>query len=179
MPTGHMWKSGIVLGRLRSPPVLRRRLLYYVLAMVLSIAVVTAFLAYPRDLEPQPTTTQGICGAVLLITGDCMPKPVGSPSSCTREYVSRMIYIREPATFDNMEGRLVPYLGSNTALIAQVRSNVAGFYELELPPGDYSVFVEDDGREYCNVRGVEGWMCPLTLKTEVLRYNIQIDHASW
>lgn len=174
-----MWKSGIVLGRFRSPPGPRRRLLYYVLAIVLSIAVVTAILMYPRDLEPRPTITQGIYGTVLLITGDCMPKPVGSPSSCTREYVSRTIYIREPALLDRMEGTYVPYLRNKTALVAQVRSDAAGFYEVELPPGAYSVFAEDEGREYCNTHDGEGRLCPLTLDMEVLRYDVQIDHASW
>ena len=119
-----------------------------------------------------PTIKQGIYGKVILYSGNCMP----GANSCKSSYVSRKIYIRESVAEKAME---ITYLKEKTKLVKQVRSNFSGNYQVELPPGTYSVFVEDGGREYCNLFNGQGVACQVTVLSGIVEYNIKIDHAGW
>ena len=52
-----------------------------------------------------------------------------------------------------------------------------GNYKLTLPPGTYSVYVDDNGKETCN--GGDGYanMCSITLYESGEERNVVIDHA--
>lgn len=70
------------------------------------------------------------------------------------------------------------YSEVNTALVAQATSGSDGFYEIELEPGTYSVFVEDEGDWYCNSFSSEG-LCIVTVETDsVTTYDIRIDYMA-
>jgi hypothetical protein len=120
-----------------------------------------------------PTITQGLYGRVVLIEGDCMP--VTTPERCRISYPSRRISVREPATLDDMVGT---YLVTSRPLVAATTADERGFYEVQLPPGTYSVFVEDGGREYCNRFGGQLEACQVTVGEGIKEHHIQIDHAS-
>jgi hypothetical protein len=121
----------------------------------------------------------GLHGTVTLASGNCMPGP--DINSCANTKVSRTIYIRGPATIANMDGT---YLKTKTNLVAQATSDANGYYEVNLPAGVYSVFVEDGGREYCNLGGGLGEECQVTVKDTgalkdigLVKYDIKIDKA--
>ena len=147
--------------------------------IIAAIALVFAFtsqqkpLAYSDkdELEPQmpaPMTT-GIRGSVTLISGDCMPGEPSKTHPCTRTNISRAVYIREPATSANR---------STAKLVKQITSGANGYYEVELPAGTYSIFVEDEGREYCNFFGGLGEACQITITDKVAEFDINIDKAA-
>ena len=70
---------------------------------------------------------------------------------------------------------------NETRLVKQIKSDENGFYEVELPPGTYSIFVEDLGKEYCNPQnlGERGELCQITIGTELKEYNIGINHVAF
>lgn len=140
---------------------------------------------YSTSKEQSPTITQGIYGNVILYTGNCMPTICSGldlhclffgNTSCKVSFASRAIVVRESATRAAMERT---YLKNKTPLVKIIESSDHGFYQLELPPGTYSILVEDEGKEYCNSFGVDGGVCQITLGTEIVEYNIEIDHAAW
>lgn len=61
----------------------------------------------------------------------------------------------------------------------QARSGEDGWYEIALPSGAYSVFVEDGDKEYCHRNDDRGRMCPIVIEDGVSEHNIDIDHAVW
>tara|TARA_Y100000310_G_C20274115_1_gene619411 strand:- start:145 stop:597 length:453 start_codon:yes stop_codon:yes gene_type:complete len=145
---------------------------FYFLTIACLIIIALGVYFYSTTKEQAPSINQGAYGKVVLYSGNCMPGAGG----CKTSYVSRTIYIREPATMEAME---ITYLENKTTLIKTIESNNNGFYQVELPPGTYSIFVEDEGKEYCNSFGGRGEVCQITIETGIKEYNIRIDHAAW
>ncbi len=131
-----------------------------------------------QPIKTSPTQNeaikQGLTGNVSLATGNCMPTIGTSKSSCSIKKLSTKIYIREPATGKNMD---YSYLKNPTKLIQTVTSSDTGNYQAAVPAGTYSVFADDNGKEYCNLSDGQGNMCRVTVGPGITEYNIKIDHA--
>ena len=62
-------------------------------------------------------------------------------------------------------------------LVAQTTSDSKGFYEINLAPGTYSIFLLDDGKLYAN-SDAYGGINPITINTnERVERQIVLDHA--
>lgn len=158
------------------------------LAVIATVAVAVAgvaWLAAPEarvfdwiaDGRPplrQPTVAQGVYGHVVLWEGNCMPAM--NPRACRASFVSREVTVRELTAASAMDGT---HLREGTGLVATARSGTDGFFEVSLPDGAYSLFVEDEGREYCNRFDGRGNVCPVTVSGDVVRFDLEINHASW
>lgn len=120
----------------------------------------------------------GIYGITSVIYGDCMPKYVSAPATCHHERASHKVTIRRPVTYTDLVDYV--YLQNPTELVAEAVSDENGFFEIDLEPGIYSVFVDDNGQEYCNRFSVDGYACLLEINSDrkILR-NLEIDHATW
>jgi hypothetical protein len=125
-------------------------------------------------VKNNPTISQGIYGKTYLITGDCMP--IYTEDSCRKEIVSRTIFIRELVPIEAIEKG---YLKKESDLIKVAKSNIRGFYEVWLPPGNYSVFIEDEGKEYCRWVSGSGGACQITIGDGLYERDITINHATW
>ena len=146
----------------------RRGLVIVLAAVVAAVVLVSAVWAAGR-----PWIRHGVHGQVRLLEGDCMP--VTTPLSCRESPVSRTVFVRDPVASGAMDGT---YLREPTPLIATTTSFLDGQYEVALPPGRYSVFAEDDGREYCNAFDGEGFACLVEVGAGPVAFDITIDHAS-
>ena len=117
-----------------------------------------------------PTVKTGVYGRVLI-------QPIPMPSSlgsgvlfyvpdCGKEGVGTEIYFREVLKEE------VPGLTSsvNKSLIKIVKSTKKGFYEAELLPGNYSVFVFYGGKEYCNSWNKDFERCVIQVKEDQVTY---------
>lgn len=110
---------------------------------------------------------QGLAGKVYLKHGNHMPSPgraidKGKP-------VSSSIWIyklttRDDATADN-GGH---YTNIKTQLVSKGQSNADGSYAIELLPGQYSVFVEDNNMPYANTFDGKGHINPIEVKKDSL-----------
>ncbi len=140
----------------------------FLLAMLVTLGIVGSLFG-PPGARPSGI----IYGQVVLREGNCMPIVV--PYLCSISLVSRTIYIREPAMREMMEGF---YLRVRPPLVAATEAR-HGFFEISLPVGLYSVFVEDARGEYCNSFTGRGLMCGvLVSQGAAVQYNITINHAS-
>lgn len=86
---------------------------------------------------------EGVAGTVTEKSGNCMP-PVGP--ECKEYPVIRLVHI-----YDLTSGSQVQKDGKqqiirvNTRKIATISTDHEGFFQYRLPPGSYSLFVEDNG----------------------------------
>ncbi len=101
----------------------------------------------PLKNEASVTIAQGLWGDVWFWDGDFMPI---CPQGIVRA-VSREIVIFERATqadVTSIENRPGFYSEVRVDEIARITSNQQGFYQLTLPPGEYSIFIVEDSMYY-------------------------------
>ncbi len=134
--------------------------------------------------EEMPSTeeiaTGALTGRVLLASGNCMPQMCDKPpckSSCEREGLATTVYVRKLASNEEMNG---VYLERPTPLVATTTSDEDGTFSLQLPVGRYSLFVDDNGREYCNSWDANGLACAFEIqRDQETSYETVVDHAVW
>jgi hypothetical protein len=112
---------------------------------------------------------QGIAGKVYLRQGNYMPSPGrkidnGKPVSTTvfiYQLTKREQAMANGSYFDRIQ----------TKLIAKAQSSSDGSYSVELPPGNYSVFVDDDHKLYANSFDGNGHISPVEVKADSITVN--------
>lgn len=120
--------------------------------------------APPRNSN-KVTIKQGVWGDVWFWSGDFMP--VGRGEICQ---VKRMVYVYELTTFSDVEQiDYTPFYSAiNTNIVKIVESDNEGFFQIELEPGIYSLFVKEDGKLYSNLFDSNG----------IYPVNIEFDKVS-
>ena len=115
----------------------------------------------PPGNSEKVTIEQGVWGNVWFWSGNFMP--ISRGEICQ---VERTIYIFEPARKEDVEqiGYSSFYSEVNTNLVASIDSDADGFFQVELEPGDYSVFVEENGDYYANGFGGDGQISPFEVE---------------
>lgn len=125
-----------------------------------------------------PTIAQGIYGIVQKTGGNCMPTlyemepfiddvPIENP--CRTDRISATLVVRNAVS---VNGTSV-----YSEEVKRVVSDTDGFYELELEPGVYSIFIEHEGEEVCTVSDGTN-RCPVEVFAgEVSEYNPNLDLA--
>jgi len=127
----------------------------------------------PRNSE-KVTIEQGIWGDVWFWSGDFMP--VGRGEICQ---VIRKVLIYELTTDEDVEKvDYSPfYTKIHTKLVTTVYSDSRGFFQIELKPGTYSIFIEENGKYYSNLYSSQG-IFPVTVKSGELseiRFDITYE----
>lgn len=127
----------------------------------------------PRNTE-KVTIEQGIWGDIWFWSGDFMP--IGRGEICQ---VVRKVLIYELTTIEEVDkvGYTPFYTEIHTNLITSVYSNNQGFFQVELDPGTYSVFVEEEDKFYSNLFSSQG-IFPVTVesgKVSELRFDITYE----
>jgi hypothetical protein len=105
---------------------------------------------------------QGISGKIYLKQGNYMPAP-GMPKN-TGKLVSKAVWVYELTKREQVWGNGTIFDHIHTKLIAKAQSNAQGVYSVALPPGNYSVFINDDGKFYANSFDGEGNINPVEVK---------------
>jgi hypothetical protein len=125
--------------------------------------------------------TEGIWGTVLQREGNCMPFIGGvNPNPCKIFPVEREIWVYEYAIYekDAIPITFVFYEQVNTKFVSKTTSDEEGFFELELKPGKYSVFVIEKGLLYARGSDGYGGICPVTVEmSKVTERKLEINYA--
>jgi hypothetical protein len=132
--------------------------------------------SYPPRNNEKVTINQGLWGDVWFWKGDFMPFNFGTICQ-----VHRKIYIYELTMMTNVV-RSKPYSPFyskiNTNLVTTIESDTSGFFQVELEPGSYSLFVFEDTCFYSNLFDGNGAIFPVKIesgKVTEVRFDITYD----
>lgn len=138
----------------------------------------------PDETPPDwVSVDQGIWGQVLFWEGDFMPGAVTG----TKTPVVRAIYIHEATTSDQVtetEPYSTFYSYVDTPLVQIVYSDENGYFQAQLAPGKYSIFVDEEEGLYASrferdIATGTDTIFPVTVKENDLgTLNIDITYAS-
>jgi hypothetical protein len=117
----------------------------------------------PRHPE-RVSVPQGVWGDVWFWDGDFQPACITGTISA----VSRQVFIHAVTPYDSLV--VAPrgpafYSAIHTPLVAVTQSDSTGFFEAQLPPGTYSLFVREDSLFYANWFDGRGNVWPITVIT--------------
>jgi hypothetical protein len=123
----------------------------------------------PVMSENLPGISQGIYGLVLFWEGDFMPTYPEDDSGGSVYPVVRDVCIFEAVlhrdiewTYVEIEPGIYTYLAAAipSELVKVVKSDKEGYFEAELPPGMYSIFVRENGYYYATRVDGAGYVFP-------------------
>lgn len=128
-----------------------------------------------------PTITQGIYGQVRERYGNWQPfrDPDGTWGFRT---IVRDIYVYEYTTIKDFDqlyiGYIYPADKMPKPLVATTTSKENGFYQIQLEPGKYSVFILDNGSMRANWDDENGGLQPVTIEEgSLLRFDLLLDNG--
>jgi hypothetical protein len=131
---------------------------------------------YPPRSNEKVTIDQGLWGDVWFWEGDFMPDKFGTICQVKRE-----IYIFE-LTMMNGAVKVKPYSSFyssiNSKLVTITESDITGFFQVELEPGLYSLFVLEGKYYYSNLFDGYGAIFPIKVesgKVAEVRFDITYD----
>ena len=130
------------------------------------------------DNANKVTIATGIFGTISSLEGDCMP---GSDGTCTNCPAKRTVQIYQYALLNNAtrSGTSNDFFYSfNTSLVAQAGTDDNGFFQINIPPGHYSVAVVENGKLYANQLDGQGGLNPITLVTGAEKVNITMTYKA-
>jgi hypothetical protein len=115
-----------------------------------------------------------LSGNVTELTGNCMPS-IGMKTSCSRHSIFTTVYVY-PLTkiFGSVEKSL-----AESSVVAETKANIFGKYSVAVPPGTYSVFLDDNGKKSCGSGDAFGFGCKVTLYEGAENLNLEITHAAF
>jgi len=110
-----------------------------------------------------------LMGTIGIFEGNCMPSPGVAP--CHPSPISTTVYITSPSEKFQVE-----------LLKDSVVTNEMGKFSINLPVGDYSIFLRDGEGVVCSeMRCNTGCLCsPLEIvQDSTTQIATNLDHASW
>ena len=121
--------------------------------------------------------TRGIAGTVLWFEGNLMPGP-DQPSQSGKPVVREIhIYELTKTSQTTQEGSF--YTQVSSRLVKKVKSDKTGHFTVELLPGRYSIFCQEEEGLYANMQDGEGHIQPVTVEKEGLTpFDIRIDYKA-
>lgn len=137
------------------------------------------FMSCTMQKEAKSQIKQGVYGYVTWLEGNVMPSPEmqGEPKG---RPIERQINIYSVTGFDEVGGQPPLFNKVNTKLIKNIKSTSNGYYECELPPGVYSVFVvEPEGVLFANDFNVKGQISVVEVKpNKTVKLDIRVDYKA-
>ena len=110
----------------------------------------------------------GVHGTISSMEGNCMPVVLPGSNTCTHCPVSRTLKIHAyTRTQDAVAAAGKPgfYQQVRTTLVREITPDADGFYQAELPPGQYSILILEDGLLHAPFTDSNGGLNPVTVST--------------
>ncbi len=127
------------------------------------------------------TIQQGICGMVTEVKGNRMPSP-DAPNNPPKGILTT-VFVYETTLLSQVArvGTSPVYTSINTKLVSWVMTDSTGFYEITLPVGNYSLFVQLGKGFYANLFDNNNLIAPFKVEEgKVTKANLVVsDKASF
>ena len=120
---------------------------------------------------------QGIEGRVEWLSGNQMPGPERKVTPA--KGVKREIWIYEPVSTQQADSDGVFYTNIRARLVRKVKSKSNGNFRVNLPPGEYSLFVKETRGLFANQFDGQGRInCVLVKSAQFSRISIIVDYKA-
>lgn len=142
----------------------------FILALLCVITMMSA-------CKKEPSITQGVYGTVIERYGDWMP---GSTADHGERPIACDVYVYEYTMLSDFGGSVSVYYpdAMPKPFVTKTTSDSKGFYEINLAPGTYSIFLLEDGKLHANGCDDYGGINPITINSnEKLERQLVLDHA--
>lgn len=133
------------------------------------------------DNTKKVTITNGVWGTVSFVEGDCMPTVLTCNSCCRNCPVQKTVKIYQYTTLSNAvtsDPYKVFFDTFNTRLVTQVDTDENGFFQAEIPEGNYSIVVVENGKLYANKRDGQGGLSPITISNGIKNANLPMTYKA-
>jgi hypothetical protein len=133
------------------------------------------------DNAAKVTITTGIWGTISSMEGDCMPGVAPAPSTCSHCPVKRIVRVYQYTTVMQAtpSGNSQIFFDSfSTALVAETETDENGFYQVSVPPGQYTVVNLENGKIYANSRDGQMGLSPVSLSSGTQKANIAMTYKA-
>lgn len=124
---------------------------------------------------------QGISGVIAELKGNQMPMK-GAPPNEPKPIPAATVLIYEPTNLSEVtKSQISPilYTSINTKLVASVQSDSTGKFSVALPPGTYSLFVQQGKLFFANLFDSQNNIQLVTVEADkVTQFNITINSGA-
>jgi hypothetical protein len=133
-----------------------------------------------EDNEKKATITNGIWGTMAFMEGNCMPVRDPQTTTCKTCPVKRTIRIYAYTT----KSQAVPqnfgsfYDSFNTQLIKEFKSDNNGFFQMDIPAGQYTIVVVENGKLYAFGGDGQGGISPITITGGKQKVNLTLTYKA-
>ncbi|MBC7920175.1 MAG: carboxypeptidase regulatory-like domain-containing protein [Ferruginibacter sp.] len=129
-------------------------------------------------MNNQAGILQGVCGTIVWKEGNQMPSP-DRPASQGKP-VQRDVVVYERTNMNQVTSDGVFHRNIKTKLVKRVASDANGRFCVDLPEGQYSVFVWEESKGlYANSFDGENDIFPVTVRPgNVERITLTVDYAA-
>lgn len=119
----------------------------------------------------------GMTGTLIQREGNCMPIVVEG-GDCRWFPISRTVQVYEYTKQEGVHGNGPFYDSLSVAFVSEVEPDKDGFYQLELDPGMYSVFIIEGSKFYANSYDGKGGVNPIVISDDsTSEINMLLDYA--
>jgi hypothetical protein len=120
---------------------------------------------------------QGITGKVIWVTGNQMPGP--GVQRTAPEGIRRTIWIYEATRTEQAEQTGAFFKNVSTRLIRKVKSRRNGTFRVKLPPGRYTLFVQEKNGLFANQWDGNGCIqCVAVVARNWTTCEIRVDYTA-
>lgn len=120
---------------------------------------------------------QGIEGYVYRVSGNQMPSPDVKPAPPRGIRTYLYVYERTNINQVRRQGQSAFYYSLQTRLIAKIETDTNGYFKINLPPGNYSLFAKKDGLFYANWFDKDNNIAPVeVLPGKFSKVEFRIDY---
>jgi hypothetical protein len=136
------------------------------------------------DNAKKVTIANGVWGTVSLEEGNCMPSVPYAPCKIQRRPIKRTVKIYQYSTTNNTIpfNPYGPFFDSlNTQLVRQVNTDENGFFQADVPPGHYSIFIVENGKLYAdnNKKDSQGGLHPFSFTSGTINVNPELYYVTF
>ncbi len=131
--------------------------------------------------EQKVTIANGIWGTIAFTEGNCMPiiNPV-APDPCKTCPVKRKVKVFEYTKVDQATPQNFNrfYTSFNTRLITEVDTDNDGFFQIDVPQGQYTVVVVEDNQLYAFGYDGQNGISPMVFTGGKQRVNLTLTYKA-
>ncbi|MDN5215433.1 carboxypeptidase regulatory-like domain-containing protein [Fulvivirgaceae bacterium BMA12] len=130
--------------------------------------------------NPQKKIKQGIKGTITWLEGNLMPGPDSNIKAKEGKPVVRQIYVYKLVNVKETESEGSFFTKVKGNLVKKSQSTEAGDFYIQLPVGEYSIFVKEEKGLYANLFDGNSNINPVVVnKNKVTEIALKIDYKAF